>query len=245
MPYTFRDQSLFVGGYTKLKVQVTSNTQTSITADRILLLSDVASYVATSVSLTNTITTSGVNGRDTGAEAANTWYYVWVIYNETSGTVASLISTSSTSPTMPSGYTYKARVGAIRNDASSNLHRTLQYDNITQIVIGTNPTSAIKMSSGVTPNTSTPVNYFSISEFVPATAIKIRGFLYTSNSRIGVAPNGNYSVYSDISNPPPVVLYVSNQSTVQFDFIIEESNLYWLSNGSNNFIAVLGWVDSI
>lgn len=69
--------------------------------------------------LTADITASGANGLDTGSEASSTWYSAWVI-QKADGTVASLLSTSATSPTMPSGYTLKRRIGWVRNDASSN-----------------------------------------------------------------------------------------------------------------------------
>lgn len=72
-----------------------------------------------SINLTVNIAASGANGLDAGSEAANTWYSIWVIRG-TSGT-AGLLSTSATSPTMPSGYTKKRRVGWVRNNASSNL----------------------------------------------------------------------------------------------------------------------------
>lgn len=54
---------------------------------------------------TAAITTSGAGGLDTGAEATS-GYYVWWI-GKTDGTISLLLSLSSTSPTMPSGYTYK------------------------------------------------------------------------------------------------------------------------------------------
>ncbi len=66
------------------------------------------------------ITSSGANGLDAGSEANNTWYYVWLIKHGTNGTVAALLSTSPTSPTLPSGYTHKRLVFAVRNDGSSN-----------------------------------------------------------------------------------------------------------------------------
>lgn len=72
------------------------------------------------VAVTSAITAAGANGLDTGAEAANTTYFHWVIYNPTSRTVAGLISASATAPTMPAGYTYKALASAVRNDAGSN-----------------------------------------------------------------------------------------------------------------------------
>jgi hypothetical protein len=77
--------------------------------------------------ITVDITQSGANGLDTGSEAANTWYFIWLIYNPTTGTLAGLLSTSNSSPTMPSGYTEKRRIGAVRNDSSSNLLRFVQF----------------------------------------------------------------------------------------------------------------------
>lgn len=63
------------------------------------------------------ITSSGVDGLDTGAEAGSTWYYIWVIWNATTSTASGLLSLSATAPTMPAGYTYKALVGSVRNGA--------------------------------------------------------------------------------------------------------------------------------
>lgn len=71
--------------------------------------------------LTASLAASGANGLDTGVEAANTWYYPFVISG--SSGVASLLSASSTAPTMPSGYNYARRVGSARNNGSSNLYR--------------------------------------------------------------------------------------------------------------------------
>jgi hypothetical protein len=96
-----------------------------ITADDVVLKnSSGLSYLAEAVSVTANMTASGANGLDTGAEASSTWYYLWVIYNGT--TVASLLSTSATAPTLPSGYTYKAMVGAVYNDSGSNFDTMYQ-----------------------------------------------------------------------------------------------------------------------
>jgi hypothetical protein len=71
--------------------------------------------------LTLDITTPGANGIDTGTRALSTWYYVWVIKNVSSGVVAGLFSTSSTSPLLPAGYTKKRLLPiAVRNDANNN-----------------------------------------------------------------------------------------------------------------------------
>jgi hypothetical protein len=82
------------------------------------------------MSLTSTLTkrldaawAAGTNqgGLDTGAEAASTWYHVWLIRKDSDGSIDALFSTSVSAPTMPSGYTAKRRIGSVRNDASSNL----------------------------------------------------------------------------------------------------------------------------
>lgn len=101
-----------------------------ITADEVALREPVSGlvYLAQNVSVTANI--QGIPGNpgtiDAGVEAANTWYYVWLIYNGL--TVAALLSASAKNPAMPTGYTFKALVGVVRNDASSNFLRFVSYD---------------------------------------------------------------------------------------------------------------------
>lgn len=80
-------------------------------------------------SLTADLAVSGANGLDTGAEANDTWYSVWVISHPTTLNQAALLSVSATSPTMPSGYTLKRRVGWVRNNASGDLLRFMNAAN--------------------------------------------------------------------------------------------------------------------
>lgn len=55
---------------------------------------------------------SPVGGLDTGS-VANATYHVWLIQRSDTGVVDALFSLSSTSPTMPSGYDRKRRIGSI------------------------------------------------------------------------------------------------------------------------------------
>lgn len=73
-----------------------------------------------SIDLTASIDVSGANGLDTGTEATSTWYSVWVICDDDGSSVASLLSTSATAPTMPTGYTKKRRIGWVYNDDSGD-----------------------------------------------------------------------------------------------------------------------------
>ena len=60
-------------------------------------------------------------GLDTGSVAADTTYYMFAIYNPTTSTADFLFSASSSSPTLPSGYTKKKRIASLRTDGSSNI----------------------------------------------------------------------------------------------------------------------------
>lgn len=55
---------------------------------------------------------TGNGGLDTGS-IANTTYHVWLIIRTDTGVVDVLFSTSATSPTMPTNYDYKRRIGSI------------------------------------------------------------------------------------------------------------------------------------
>jgi len=65
-------------------------------------------------------------GLDTGTVANSTWYYVYAIYNPTTDVAGYLLSASASSPTMPSGYTYKRLLcdeiaAAVLTDGSANV----------------------------------------------------------------------------------------------------------------------------
>jgi len=64
---------------------------------------------------------TNAGGLDTGTVAADTFYYLFAIYNPTTQTSDALFSISSTSPTLPSGYTKKKFLKKVRTDASGNL----------------------------------------------------------------------------------------------------------------------------
>jgi hypothetical protein len=124
-----------------LVVKYVSATTVDIDADFLTVLdTNFAGVVLSSVNLTVDITASGANGLDTGSEAA-IWYHIYVIYNGT--TVASLLSANATSPTMPSGYTYKKYVGAVNNPSSSfrNFHQLGNHAVQEEFTVATSQTS--------------------------------------------------------------------------------------------------------
>jgi hypothetical protein len=64
---------------------------------------------------------TGNGGMDTGTVAASTWYHLWLIRRPDTGVVDALFSTSATSPTMPTSYTQKRRLGSVLTDGASHL----------------------------------------------------------------------------------------------------------------------------
>jgi len=143
----------------------TPNSKVDFTADEVVLKTSGDSTVTLyGVSVTADITVSGANGLDTGSEASDTWYYLWLIYNGT--TVAGLLSTSATAPTMPSGYTYKALVSAVRNNGSSNF---VPY---TQEGMTLDYSSSVSVLAGGTATVETAI---SLLTTVPAIARQIKG----------------------------------------------------------------------
>lgn len=124
---TFKNLKITNGG--------TPDTQVAVSADAVMLqTSGGGSAAVSNVSLTISTAINGANGLDSGTIVQATWYSVWVIYNGT--TVAGLLSLSATSPTLPSGYIYYARVGwVVTGTSSSNLNRTLQLGRRAQYLV--------------------------------------------------------------------------------------------------------------
>jgi hypothetical protein len=70
--------------------------------------------------------TSGEGGLDIGAEGANAWYYLYLVPSAADDLVFVLVGSTSAPATGPSGYTNFRYVGAVRNNASSNLLKFYQ-----------------------------------------------------------------------------------------------------------------------
>lgn len=240
------------GSATALKVTnnaTTPNTKIDIGARTAVLITTAGQGLfVSSPSVTIDLTTTGANGMDTGARPTSGWVYCYLISN--GGTTAGLASTSSTSPTMPSGYTYKLYVGAMYCDGSQSLMRSLQYGKRAQYVVtaSTNTASLPTMASGgAVGNAGTPTYVsFSTSGYVPPTAGRI--FVACQVDGYGttiLAPNPNYGGYQSTSNPPFQVNFPQGDYNMQLlEFALESANLYWASSGGTTTINCFGWEDN-
>ena len=241
------------GNFKNLKVQVTANTTCNVTCDQITLYDGTLYSTQSTVSVSISTGSTGANGVETGTTlTASTWYYVWIIYN--GSTVAGLISASSTAPTMPSGYTYKARVGAVYYTSGSVLARTLQYGRKAQYVVtaSSGTTSIPYLFIGATGSTS-PLTWTALSvvNFVPATSCAINLFITASynagtTSNVNVAPNNSYGLPNS-TNPPPMSTGLSANTYITYAswLTLESTNVYATSAASGGGLFVLGWEDNL
>jgi hypothetical protein len=231
----------------------TPDTKIDITADAVTVeTTGGTAYRKSSISVTVNCTTTGANGLDTGSLANNTWYYLWIIYNPSTDTIAGLASTSSTAPTMPSGYTAKARLGANRTGGSATFNRVRQLGRRAQYVVtaGSPTPNLPSMSSG----TQTQWTAVATGSFVPSTAsmIAIVGVAVSSASAsatVSAAPNNAYTSVSSTA-PPPLSYTAPVASSGSYSTILtlESTNIYVAmtqpSTGATS-VSALGWEDNI
>jgi trimeric autotransporter adhesin len=245
------------GAFKNLKVTnttaATANSQVVITADADCLYSGSSFLYATAVNVTASTACSGAaNCLDSGAVSSSTWYSVWLISNGTK--TASLLSQSPSSPVLPTGFTFSARVGWVLTDASKNLMRTLQNGRTAHYVViaSTNTPNLPQMTSGVAGSIATPTWVaLSTSSFVPATASQINiSASYPAGAGLMVAPNNSYGPWNSATNPPPFV--PSPQSAGNTNFVrtpylapLESSSIFWASNNASAALFCLGWEDNL
>ncbi len=240
------------GAFKNLQASATGlSANISVTADEIVVENSSNAYqTLRGVNLTISGASSGVaNGLDTGTFATSAWYSVWIIWNGT--TISGLLSLSATAPTLPSGYTHKARVGWIRTDGTANKYplsfiqigRNVSY----KVASGSNVPNLLVATSGAVGSVSNPTwGAVSMVAYVPPTASAVLIVLAVpATGTAMVAPNNAYGVYNSTANPPPIM--ISAAAGIQFNFshnlLLESTNIYWASSAGE--IAIAGWTDNI
>lgn len=187
------------------------------------------SVLRSSLSFTVDALVSGANGLDTGSVAANTWYYIWGIDN--GSTTAGLISLSSTSPTLPAGYTYKIYLGAMRTDGSIHFYRTLQTGNKSQY----------KLASGVSYRTmASGTSNVTIATYMPPTSSSIK-------FSISCGSNDSAYIFADSANTTSTLAQVTGNDSDGSRGLIETLVVapqlrFNIAAGSCSLLAV-GWTD--
>lgn len=231
-----------------------SNTAVIVTADAIALANGSGGYyTATAVNVTantsgaSSCTIGNAGCLDSGETlTASSWLYVYVGYNGTG--LAAFLDTSPTAPTPPSGYTFYARVGAVRVNASSNLLATLQSGRRAQYLVGGQNVSApIQMASGGASDWTA----VAVGNYVPSTAAAISVWCTPANTATNsceIAPNNSYAnTFGSVSGPPAQVAVQSSGYNINESLTmnLESTNVYWGSLGSADALLVFGWEDNL
>lgn len=221
----------------------------SVSYDELVLGDGNGNYVTErNVSGTITTTNTGAGGLDTGTLAVSTWYSIWRI-GKTDGTRAWLFSLSATAPTMPSGYTLKARIGWFRTDATNKYPlsfvqhgRRVDY----KVATGSNVANFPIMASGAQGSISVPTWVaVGVSGFVPTTASSIR-ILNTdaSGGEVIISPSGAHGALGSLTNPP----FCQDSGAGGFmgmpmEIHLESTNIYRAAASGNT--TCIGWEDNL
>lgn len=248
------------GTFSRLVNTWTSNTTITIAADA-LSVSDGASTFTSLLNVSETLDSalSGAGGLDTGVLAASQLYGIYVIYNPSTLDVSSIMSTSLSVPTLPSGYTQYARVGTAWTDGSKHFKGFVQRDHSFQYSVGSNLTGLPSLVSGVSGSVTVPTyTAVSMSAVVPtAVASKVKLVLQAASLPFDkdgaiVAPNAGYGAWDSTTNPPvmqtPTTQGVGSivvSSTIIGEVVIESPNIYYASDSATTTLFCLGYDDPL
>lgn len=182
-------------------------------------------------------------GLDTGAEANSTWYHVFLIKRTDTGVVDVLFSTSATSPTMPTNYTKKRRIGSFRNDGSGNIIAFLQYGDTFLFK------SPPALSADISSLTTTKTNFtMAVPGGVVVEAILNIAIIGASAQLVYVS-NPNLTDVTPVANATPLATGISPNSGGDFYqirmFTDTSSQISAKASAASTTFraATLGWVD--
>ena len=205
-----------------------------------VIMQDGSNYslATTSVNLTVNIATGGANGLDTGAEASSTWYYLWVIYDKVGDTTAGLISVSSTAPTMPGDYTFKALVGAAYNDSGDDFVDFEQDDNFITYIVPQNLKDGTFSTDAWTAQ--------SVATAVPPTAKRIKCVLGGENSEMCLShrsdgAGGEYHRHASGTVAHDYGILTTGRKNHATIVIKYASSIYYWVPHADSTLDVIGW----
>lgn len=245
----------------------TPNVQMKLAADEITL-EDVnggavrlSSYACT-MDISGNSFSAGTGGLDTGSATAGNWYSEWAIYNPTTNTVSCLGSLQpnafgSSNITLPSGYTFVARVGWNRyltNNSVTGFQRLIQYGNGARYAatVSTPTPSLPVLSTNASAGSPTGPTWvgLSVTSVVPSTASRIHLSVGIYNGAIIAAPNNSsswaaYNATALNSASPPIIINSGNPNYFGGSFNLESGNIYYATAASAALVAVYGWDDNL
>lgn len=160
---------------------------------------------------------TGQGALDTGSIANSTWYQVYLIQRTDTGVVDILVSTSASSPTMPTNYTRKRRIGSMKTDGSAQWVKFSQngdeflWDAVVNDGPGTIGTTASTLTLTVPPGLKVnALVYLNLSNSASSVSAAISSFDITdaavstinrqlSTPAANVIASGNFNVRTNTS----------------------------------------------
>lgn len=248
--------------FKNLAIKVATTTTVAGSADFATLTTSGSTSFVT-VPLTGTInfaSTGVVNGIDSGTLANTTIYAIYGICQTATSTGGGwLASTSFTTPLMPAGYNYKARLGAVATTTTTSvaaLYGTWQLGRELQFIGGLAGTTTFPLlaqgSAGTYDNTNPTWATVSTTKFMPSTASKVNLTAVTNYSgnttvNLSVAPSTYYGGKNTATLTP--AFFDNNSATVGGAFnitmLLESQAVRWTSGGAGGAIWLVGWEDNI
>jgi hypothetical protein len=208
-----------------------------------------ASFMALGSSISKTTGSwavgSGNGALDTGTIANNTWYHVYEIKRTDTNVVDVVLSTSASSPTMPTDYTLSRRIGSMKTDGSAHWVKFFQlgdafyWDVPVQDVSATNPGT-----SAVTRTLTTPlgVKTTAILNMVwSAPAASSSRMLLTSLDIADTAASSSaFNLWAPVGSTGSASnVFVTTNTSSQIRSRTDASDA-----GATLLIVTSGWVDS-
>lgn len=182
-------------------------------------------------------------GLDTGSKANNAWYHVFLIHNPSTSVVDGLYSTSALSPTLPSGFTEKRRVGSVRTDGSGNILGFVQSGDEFQWATPTTDYSGGGTTTATLTTVTVPTGYSSEAMIYGSATNTDGGIIYrfiSSPLAADVAPGaGNLNAGSGRSNSAIDIAYDMRIRTNTSGQVRHRSS----ANAGSLTIKTKGWID--
>ncbi|MGE0151787.1 MAG: hypothetical protein AB7R90_04165 [Reyranellaceae bacterium] len=202
---------------------------------------------------------SGNGGIDSGSKANSTTYHVWLIGKNAGADPDVLFSTSVSSPTMPTNYTKKRRIGSILTDGSGNIRGFVQIGDLflwkARITAGVGNASsrtlnAISVPAGVK---FQAIFEATLAETATSDKTSARYVTFSSPDENDITPSSSPSL---MSYPTPVdfnsevgqygshLVFAAGQFEVSTD---TSARIYYRTAGSSGVsvgFSTIGWRDT-
>lgn len=188
---------------------------------------------------------SGNGALDTGAIANSTWYHVYEIKRPDTGVVDVLISTSASSPTMPTNYTLKRRIGSVKTNGSAQWTAFTQNGDeflwLTPVndLANVNRTTTSSLDTLTVP-TGVVVNALALGSYTNTAAAGTVALISAPDMGVQVAntPTGNFTLYCSVAgNYGQASINVRTNTSAQVRTVS--------SAAANNglILTTYGWID--